>query len=89
MDGLTTARKFKPDIVLLDIGLPDIDGYDVARRLRSQKAHAHLRIVAVTGWGGDAKQKALDAGFDLHLVKPIDSAMLERALEHRNGTTLH
>jgi PAS domain S-box-containing protein len=89
MEALATARNFKPDVVLLDIGLPDIDGYDVARRLRSQKAHAHVRIVAVTGWGGDAKQKALEAGFDLHLVKPIDSAALAQALEQRNGTTLH
>jgi PAS domain S-box-containing protein len=89
MDALALDRKFKPDVVLLDIGLPDIDGYDVARRLRSQKAHEHVKIVAVTGWGGDAKEKALEAGFDLHLVKPVDFAALEKALEQRNGTTLH
>jgi PAS domain S-box-containing protein len=88
-DALTLSRKFKPDVVLLDIGLPDIDGYEVARRLRSIKGNEHLRIVAVTGWGGDAKQKALEAGFDLHLVKPVDSMMLEQALTQRNGTTLH
>ena len=74
--------------MLLDIGMPGIDGYEVARRLRSQKRP--LRIVAVTGWGQDAdRQRGREAGFDLHLVKPVDTTELLQALNGRNGATLH
>jgi CheY-like chemotaxis protein len=89
VEALERSAEFRPDVVLLDIGLPDIDGYEVARRLRSGKTDQHLRIVAVTGWGSDAsKQKSAEAGFDLHLVKPVDSTALEKALQ-RAGPILH
>ncbi len=67
---------FKPDVVLLDVGLPDIDGYEVARRLRTAKTTATL--IAVTGYGADKdKDEALAAGFSFHLVKPVGLAELE------------
>ena len=89
LEALQRAREFAPSVVLLDIGLPDIDGYEVARRLRSEKAGDRLKIIAITGWGGEAREKSLEAGFDVHLVKPVRYADLEKALEQRNGTTLH
>jgi CheY-like chemotaxis protein len=87
---LRIAEKFEPDIVLLDIGMPGLDGYEVARRLRRQARERPLRIVAVTGWGQDAdRQRSQEAGFDLHLVKPVDAQELAKALNGRNGATLH
>jgi len=87
--ALRVAEEFRPDIVLLDIGMPGIDGYEVARRLRASK-NRPLRIVAVTGWGQEAdRERSREAGFDLHLVKPVDANELARALNDRNGATLH
>ena len=90
IEALQIAPEFRPDIVLLDIGLPGLDGYEVARRLRTLKNNERVRIVAVTGWGQEAdKQKSREAGFDLHLVKPISPNDLDRALTQRSGATLH
>jgi CheY-like chemotaxis protein len=87
--ALRIAEEFHPDIVLLDIGMPGIDGYEVARRLRTLKSRP-MRIVAVTGWGQEAdRERSREAGFDLHLVKPVDAHELARALNDRNGATLH
>jgi len=86
--ALEAAPEFRPDIVLLDIGMPGLDGYEVARRLRA--AGHKFRIIAVTGWGQEAdRQKAREAGFDVHLVKPVEIGVLAKALEERNGATLH
>jgi len=88
--AIDVAAKFQPDVVLLDIGMPGMDGYEVARRLRALKAQRPFRIVAVTGWGQDADRlRAEEAGFDVHLVKPVDAGLLVRVLEERNGATLH
>ncbi|HEY5313979.1 MAG TPA: ATP-binding protein, partial [Pirellulales bacterium] len=80
-DGLAAvekARQQRPDIVLLDIGLPGIDGYEVARRLRSESGFEHMLLVAVTGYGqDDDRRRSHEAGFDLHLVKPVDSRLLK------------
>jgi DNA-binding response OmpR family regulator len=76
-DALSLAADFAPEVVLLDIGLPDLSGYDVARKLRSGAAAATL--VALTGWGqAEDVQRAIDAGFDHHLVKPADVDQLLR-----------
>ncbi|HEX6320943.1 MAG TPA: response regulator, partial [Burkholderiales bacterium] len=82
--ALEAAREFRPDIVLLDIGLPGIDGYEVARRLRALGQDYPLRIFAVTGWGTEAdRRRSQEAGFDLHFVKPLDPDELSQAL-HKN-----
>lgn len=79
--GLQAAEAFQPDAILLDIGLPDLNGYEVARRLRSAVLGRQPFLIAATGWGQEAdKQLALDAGFDSHLTKPIDFAKLQALL---------
>ena len=74
--GLELAAEFDPDCVLLDIGLPMIDGYEVARRLRHRDGDRHRTVVAITGYGQDHDaRRALEAGFDRHLVKPVSLAV--------------
>jgi CheY-like chemotaxis protein len=74
-------EAFTPDVALLDIGLPDTDGYEVARRMRAAAGGRPLLLVAVTGWGGRAdRMRSREAGFDEHLVKPIDWEELQRVL---------
>ncbi len=82
--ALATVQAWRPDVVLLDIGLPGLSGYDVARRLRSDPALRGLLLVAVTGWGtaGDQRRSA-EAGFDQHLTKPVEAAALEAVLARR------
>ena len=90
LSALKLAAEFRPDVVLLDIGMPGLDGYEVARRLNALKKERRFRIVAVTGWGQESdRERSREAGFDLHLVKPLDAGVLQRALEEKNGTTLH
>jgi signal transduction histidine kinase/CheY-like chemotaxis protein len=81
--ALALADTFHPSTVLLDIGLPVMDGYEVARQLRNMReASDPVRLLAVTGYGQEAdRQRALDAGFEHHLVKPIDLAQLEQLIE--------
>jgi CheY-like chemotaxis protein len=92
-DGLQAIRmavEFRPEVVLLDIGMPGLDGYEVARRLRALKRERPLRIVAITGWGQEAdRTRSREAGFDLHLVKPVDPNTLTSVLANNNGATLH
>ena len=78
--ALGTARRWRPDIALIDIGLPEIDGYELARLLRAQAADGwYLRLVAVTGYGLERdRERSAEAGFTDHLVKPIDLATLDR-----------
>jgi len=76
-EGIGAVKRERPDIVLLDIGLPDIDGYEVAKHLREDKSLADLRIIAMTGYSGEAdKNRASLAGFDHYLVKPVDFSKL-------------
>lgn len=75
--ALECARRHAPDVILLDIGLPGIDGYEVARMLRQEAAFAATRLIAITGYGADRdRDKALAAGFDHHMVKPADIQQL-------------
>ena len=66
-------RSFRPDVVLLDIGLPDMDGYEVAHRIRSMPEHSHVLLVALSGYGqAEHRRRSRDVGFDHYLVKPAD-----------------
>ena len=76
---LDCARDFEPDIVLLDIGLPTLSGYEVARQLRADSRLGRIVLIAVTGWGTEEdRRRSRDAGFDEHLTKPVDLAVVER-----------
>jgi PAS domain S-box-containing protein len=80
-DALERVASFKPDVALLDIGLPEMDGYELAMRLRAMPELGDVRLVALTGYGqAEDRQRAAAAGFDDHLVKPVNLAALERAL---------
>ncbi len=80
-DGLDQALTQRPDVILCDIGLPVMDGYQVIRRIREESVLAGAYVIALTGYGRDEDQRqALDAGFDLHMTKPIDRATLTTAL---------
>lgn len=75
--GLRAAKEFRPTVALVDLGLPDMSGHDVARALRSDPAHATLSLVAVTGWAQEEdRQRSVGAGFEHHLVKPVEPGKL-------------
>ena len=77
--GLAAVDSHQPDVVLLDIGLPKVNGYDVARKIRQSDPQRRIVLVAVTGWGQDEdRRRSQHAGFDHHLVKPVDPASLDR-----------
>jgi len=79
--ALDAAHTLTPDIVILDIGLPGISGYEVAERLRADTSLSEIALIALTGWGSpDDRRKALAAGFDVHLTKPVTAEDLEAAL---------
>jgi len=80
--ALEAAGKFRPEAILLDIGLPRMDGYEVARRLRQQlRQDDKVLLVALTGYGQEEdRRRSREAGFDIHLVKPVDPQELEDIL---------
>jgi PAS domain S-box-containing protein len=81
LEAVETAAKVKPDLVLLDIGLPKMNGYEVARRIRERPWGKNLVLVALTGWGQDEDRlKSREAGFDGHILKPVDPEALTRLL---------
>ena len=84
-DGPTALRQaidFRPELILLDIGMPVMDGYEVCRRLRRQSGLDQATVVALTGWGQDEdRRRSHEAGFDHHMVKPVEPGALERLLE--------
>ena len=81
-ETLLKLPAFAPDALLLDLGLPEIDGLDLARRIRSDPKYARLRIVAVTGYSQpEDKRRTRESGFDEHLVKPVAYSDLARALQ--------
>jgi CheY-like chemotaxis protein len=79
--ALAAAEAFRPDLVLLDLGMPVVDGYEVCRTLREQPGGDAMSIVALTGWGQESdRRRTQEAGFDDHLTKPIEPAQVERLL---------
>jgi CheY-like chemotaxis protein len=72
-EAVDEVERFNPDLVFLDIGMPNLSGYELARQLRAQRGGADRVLVAVTGWGQpDDRRRTAEAGFDHHLVKPPD-----------------
>ena len=85
--GMKAISEFQPDVVLLDISMPGIDGYETCRLIRNE-AKRNMVIVALTGWGQEHdKQRALEAGFDAHLTKPVDLAAFEDLLAGASSTS--
>jgi PAS domain S-box-containing protein len=81
LEAVEAAETFHPDVILLDIGLPKLNGYDVCRRIRQQPWGKNTVLVALTGWGQDEdRRQSKDAGFDHHMVKPMDLAALTKLL---------
>lgn len=75
LEAIDVVKAFAPHVVFLDIAMPGLDGYEVAKRLRAEPAFDALILVALTGWGGDDdKRRTKDAGFDRHITKPVEPA---------------
>ena len=84
LSALDEADRFRPDLIVLDIGLPKLNGYDVCRHLRERSWAAQVVVVACSGWGrDDDKRKASEAGFDLHMTKPLSATDLQELLVER------
>jgi two-component system CheB/CheR fusion protein len=84
LEAVEVAERFRPDIALLDLGLPKLSGYDAARRIREQPWGKTMMLVAMTGWGQpEARRKSAEAGFNLHLVKPVGQDALMKLLERK------
>jgi len=82
--GLAMALSLRPDVALIDLGLPGLDGYEIARQLRASDDRRNILLVAVTGYGSpEDRERSLLAGFDVHLVKPVDPDMLAGVLARR------
>jgi DNA-binding response OmpR family regulator len=83
-DALAAAKRFCPDYAFLDIGLPQMSGYDLARGIRGLSCGAMTVMIAVTGWGQEKdRQLAFEAGFDHHMVKPVRFEQIEEILGNR------
>lgn len=97
VSAMEAARALVPDVMLVDIGLPGMNGYEVARLVRSEPRLRHVVLVALTGYGRDEdRQLALAAGFDYHLVKPVNPdtlqglvTLLPSAVTPVKGSTIH
>jgi DNA-binding response OmpR family regulator len=76
-EGIAAAAAFQPEVILLDLGLPKVNGYEACRRIREQPWGKEIFLVALTGWGQeDDRRRTAEAGFDHHLVKPVDLTTL-------------
>lgn len=80
-EALVVAADFRPEVILLDLGMPKLNGYEAARRLREESWAKDTVLIALTGWGQDQdRERTRDAGFDHHLVKPVDPSALRALL---------
>src|SRR5689334_21881320 len=79
--AVATAESFRPEVVLLDIGLPKLNGYEVAQQIREHAWGKSMFLIAVTGWGQEEdRQRSSEVGLNVHMVKPVEPAALERLL---------
>jgi two-component system CheB/CheR fusion protein len=84
-EGVEAAERYRPDVILFDIGLPKLNGYEACRRIREQPWGKSMVLIAVTGWGQDEdRRRSHDAGFDHHMVKPVDPTSLMKLLAELN-----
>jgi CheY-like chemotaxis protein len=82
--AFTTFQRVRPDVVMIDIGLPGMNGHELARRIRSEADGDSVLLVALTGYGfPEDRERSQEAGFDVHFVKPVDQADLRRALSRK------
>ena len=82
LEAVEKAQEYLPNVILLDLGMPKLNGYDVCRRIREQSWGSSMVIIALTGWGqAEDRQRTKEAGFDHHLVKPVDVAKLKELLD--------
>lgn len=87
LEAVSAAAEFRPEVVLLDIGLPKMNGYDACRKIREQAQGRGIALIALTGWGQDEdRRKSREAGFDGHLVKPVVHAELMTLLAELQPT---
>jgi PAS domain S-box-containing protein len=88
LEALDVAAAFRPDVILLDIGMPKLNGYETARRIRQEPWGKNVVLVAVTGWGQEEdRRRSHEAGFNIHMVKPVEPAALEKLLASVQATT--
>jgi CheY-like chemotaxis protein len=88
LEAVDLAATFKPEVVVMDIGLPMLNGFDAARRMRDQPGGNGMVIVALTGWGQEEdRRRSQEAGFDHHIVKPVDPFALEKLLDELETRT--
>ena len=81
LEALSAIERLRPNVVLLDIGMPKMDGYEVARQVRCRPELADIQLIALTGWGqADDRRRTREAGFDYHFVKPVDIDALQAFL---------
>ncbi|HVC93687.1 MAG TPA: response regulator, partial [Pirellulales bacterium] len=89
LEGVETAAAFRPDMILMDIGMPKLNGYDACRRIREQPWAKNVVLVALTGWGQEEdRRRSSEAGFNVHLVKPVDLDALRKLLASREAPGL-
>jgi len=88
LTALEAALEYRPDVVLLDIGLPEMDGYEVAKRIRQQPSLQNVVLVAITGYAQSTdRQRSQDVGFNAHLVKPVDFYELQQIVANISAKT--
>lgn len=81
LQAVEVAAEFNPDMALIDIGMPGLNGYETVAQIRQQRANVHVILVAVTGWASEEdKRRAYEAGFDLHVAKPMGADKLKELL---------
>jgi CheY-like chemotaxis protein len=81
LEAVELAASYRPEVVLLDIGMPKLNGYDAARQIRQQPWGKNMMLIALTGWGQEEdRRRSQEAGFDQHLVKPVEPVSLEKLL---------
>jgi len=84
VEALEAVEQFRPEVVLLDLGMPRVDGFEAARKLRAGPRGDGILVIALSGWGqGRERQQTRAAGFDAHFVKPLDPSLLQALLQTR------